>query len=382
MISHCELFVEQVFFSCGTLAVMQHNGKVRIIAEIGTGHNGDIEHARELIDASAGAGADFAKFQMVYAEEILHPDTGFVNLPGGSIRLYDRFRELEVPLDFYADCAEYCAKKGITFLCTPFGLRSLADLLTLKPSCIKIASPELNHIPLVQAAAASGLPLILSTGVSMISDIERALGVTEIVQERTLLHCITSYPAPEEEYNLLVLENLSRIFGVAAGVSDHSLDPVLVPVLSMACGGSMIEKHITLSRKDSGLDDPIALPPDQFAAMVNAVHAIEGTSKEKIIGTMEVEYGADRVARILGDGIKRLAPSERANYERTNRSIHFMRAMKAGERIGEKDIALLRTEKELNPGLSPEWLDTVTGARLVRDVTNGAGLRWEDIISR
>ncbi len=361
---------------------MQKNRKVRIIAEIGTGHNGDIVRARELIDAAAGAGADFAKFQMVYADEILHPDTGFVNLPGGRIRLYDRFRELEMPLDFYADCADYCAKKGITFLCTPFGLRSLADLLTLKPSCIKIASPELNHYPLVRAAAASGLPLILSSGVSILSDIERAIALTDTVKERTLLHCITSYPAPEQEYNLLVLQTLAPIFGITVGVSDHSLDPVLVPALSVACGGKMIEKHITLSRKDSGLDDPIALPPDEFAEMTETVRALEGKSYIDIVNILMDDYGVDRVGNILGNGIKRLAPSERRNYERTNRSIHFMRAMKAGERIGKNDIALLRTEKELNPGLSPEWLDAVTGARLVRDVTNGAGIRWDDIVSR
>ena len=183
--------------------------RVMIIAEIGTGHGGNIGKAKDLIDAAAESGADCAKFQIVYADEILHPDTGFVNLPGGKIRLYDRFRELEVKADFYAEIAAYCEKKGLIFLASPFGLKSLSELEALNPPCIKIASPELNHFPLLRATAATRRPIVLSSGVSRLGDIERALESTADTPERVLLHCDTSYPAPEEEYNLSVLESLS-----------------------------------------------------------------------------------------------------------------------------------------------------------------------------
>ena len=356
--------------------------KVTVIAEIGTGHGGDIARAKELVDAAAKAGADCAKFQIVYADEILHPDTGFVQLPGGPVRLYDRFRELEVPPSFFAAMSAYCASKNLEFLCTPFGIRSARELRGLGPRRIKIASPELNHFPLLREAASYGLPLILSSGVSRLSDIERALDETKAAPDRVLLHCITSYPAPEEEYNLLVLENLSRVFGVSVGVSDHSLDPVVVPALSVACGAVIIEKHITLSRDDPGLDDPVALSPDLFAEMVRAVRKAEKLSKEEIVDWLSVEYGKERIRAILGSGIKELSPSERANYTRTNRTIHYMRNLKKGETVKESDVALLRTEKILTPGISPEYLDLVTGSTLARDVANGAGARLEDFIEK
>jgi len=352
------------------------------VAEIGTGHGGNMGRAKELVDAARESGADVAKFQLVYADEILHPDTGMVVLPGGPVRLYDRFRELEVGIEFYAELSRYCKSVGLGFLCTPFGLRSARELKGLAPEWIKIASPELNHFPLIRETASYGVPLILSSGVSRLADIERALEAAAAAPERILLHCVTSYPATEEEYNVRVLEHLARLFGVRVGISDHSLDPVLVPVLAVACGACMIEKHITLSRQDPGLDDPVALDPALFARMVHEVRRFESASAERVIAELAAEYGEDRVNRILGNGKKELAPAERANYSRTNRSIHYMRSMRQGETIGTNDVALLRTEKVLTPGLSPEFLDTIIGARVTRDVENGAGARWDDLLDR
>lgn len=351
-----------------------------IVAEIGTGHGGDPVKARELVDAALESGAHCAKFQIVYADEILHPDTGIVNLPGGPVRLYDRFRELELSLSFYADMSDYCAKRGILFLCSPFGPRSLRELASLKPPFIKIASPELNHLPLLKAANELALPLALSSGVSLLGDIEKALEATKGVKERILLHCVTSYPAPEEDYNLRVLSNLSAIFGIPAGVSDHSMDPVLVPLLAVSEGAAMIEKHICLSRSDPGLDDPVALPPDLFRRMSDAVRSLSGKGPRAIREEIAGEYGEARVQEVLGSGVKALAPSERANYGRTNRSLHYMRDMEAGERIREGDVAVLRTEKILTVGLAPEWEPTVTGSRLSRGVRSGAGVCWEDLL--
>lgn len=370
-----------------------------VVAEIGTSHGGSFEKAEKLIDAAVSAGTDAVKFQWVYADEILHPDTGFVQLPGGNIRLYDRFRQLEVAPDFYAHAAEYARTNGVQFICSPFGLHSLHELLAIHPDAVKIASPELNHFPMLAALAAfraqqkkngqPPVPVIVSSGVSKLADIENALSVlgTENV---TLLHCITSYPAPETEYNVRLVGALHNIFGVPCGISDHSLDPVLVPSLAAAMGSVMTEKHITLSRATDGLDDPVALEPEQFAQMVHAVgqcNAVLGhyggeRGPKEIIRQMKDEYGAGKVDAVLGTGVKALAPAERANYGRTNRSLHFMRDMDAGETISAEDIGVLRTEKVLTPGISPEYLGTVVGARIVRDVTGGAGVSWEDLITK
>ena len=364
-----------------------------IIAEIGTAHEGSLEKAKELVDAAADAGADTIKFQWVYADEILHPNTGYVALPGGNIRLYDRFKQLECPPDFYRRMIDYVHSKGCKFCCSPFGLRSLDELMELKPDYVKVASPELNHFPMLKRLAeyrqrlgAAAVPVILSSGVSKMEDIEKAIKIigTENVW---LLHCITSYPAPESEYNLKVIETLSNKFEIECGVSDHSLDPILVPCLSVACGGSVIEKHICLSKKDSGLDDPVALEPEQFAMMVHCVHqtdaAIRHYGKElaynRIINQLEEQFGNEKIKAVLGDGIKRLAPAEEANYGRTNRSLHFMHDMKADQVIGADDVAVLRTEKVLTPGLTPDWLDKVVGAKLLRNVEAGQGVQKEDI---
>ncbi|MDR1748085.1 MAG: N-acetylneuraminate synthase family protein, partial [Spirochaetaceae bacterium] len=209
---------------------------------------------------------------------------------------------------------------------------------------------------------------------------EKALRVTSGVPERVLLHCVTSYPAPEEEYNLRVLTALSHIFGIPVGVSDHSLDPVLIPVLSVACGGTVVEKHITLDNSGDGLDDPVALPPGAFARMTKALRTAETQTPAEIIEHASIEYGRARVEAVLGTGKKRLAPSEEANYRRTNRSIHFMRDMPAGAVIKERDIAVLRTEKILTPGMSPEFLPLVCGAVLAKKAKNGEGVTWEHLV--
>lgn len=369
-----------------------------VIAEIGTSHEGSVEKAKALIDCAVDAGADGVKFQWVYADEILHPDTGFVKLPTGNIRLYDRFRQLECPPSFYKEMMDYAHERNVKFVCSPFGLKSLEELLALKPDYVKIASPELNHFPMLKALAAcredqkkngeNPVSVIVSSGVSKMKDIENAIQILGR-EGIALLHCITSYPAPETEYNLKLIGNLKNIFGIETGVSDHSLDPVLVPVLSVMCGGTIIEKHITLSRKTMGLDDPVALEGEQFALMMHVVHQAEaclnryGSEKgnSEIIRQLAESYGMEKVVACLGDGVKRLAPAEEANYGRTNRSLHFLREMKKGEIVSSSDIGVLRTEKILTPGISPEFLSAVEGRVLVRDVSNGAGVQLDDFVS-
>lgn len=359
-----------------------------IIAEIGTSHGGNINKAKKLIDCALNAGADAVKFQWVYADEILHPNTGYVTLPGGKIRLYDKYKELEVSPSFFLECKEYAKSKKIKFICTPFGLKSLKELVKINPDYIKIASPELNHIPLLKSLAnirkEKDIPIIISSGVSTLNDIEKALSILGN-RNITLLHCVTFYPAPEEEYNLKVLKTLSEKFNIPVGVSDHSLNPVLVPALSFAMGGTMIEKHITLSKTTDGLDDPVALTEEQFSQMcfcINQCKALLKRYEEKgidlIIQQMKDEFSNEVVNKVLGSGEKKLAPIEEQNYGRTNRSLHFMRDMQKGELIKESDIGILRTEKELTPGISPEFYDSVINRTLTRDISAGEGVQLKD----
>jgi sialic acid synthase SpsE len=353
-----------------------------VIAELGTGHNADVVKAAELIDAAAESGADCIKFQLVYADEILHPNTGRVPLPGGEIPLFNRFKQLETPPDFFAEIKEKVEKKGLLFLCTPFGLKSAQELLKLKPSAIKIASPELNYTALLKEVASYHLPVLLSTGVSKLSDIEAALALFPPgyldAGKICLLHCVTAYPAPETDYNLKVLQSLSAVFGVQVGVSDHSLDPSLVPCLAIAMGAVSIEKHFRLPQSDKGLDDPIALEPKAFAQMVKDVHTVSALGN-KALDALVRERGKSLIEKILGDGVKRLAPSETANYERTNRSIHALRDVQAGEVITAGAIASLRTEKILRPGLPPSFESLILGRKARFFIPAGQGVRWEDV---
>jgi sialic acid synthase SpsE len=357
-------------------------GKVLIIAELGTSHGADPAKARELIAAAAEAGAECIKFQIVYAHEILHPNTGEVTLPGGKIRLYDRFKELELDPSFFARMKEEVEKRGLLFLCTPFGIQSARELRALEPKFIKIASPELNHTPLIREIASFRLPALLSTGVSRLGDIEEALELLSGEGEMPpvcLLHCVTAYPAPEKDYNLRVLESLRAVFGTAVGVSDHSMDPELVPVLAAAMGAAAVEKHFCLSREDPGLDDPIALPPEAFARMVRGVRRASALGPEKTLEAVVRERGRDTVEAILGDGVKRLAPSERANYGRTNRSIHALRDIEEGETISPGMMGILRTEKTLRPGLPPSWETRIAGRKARIFIPSGEGIRFEDL---
>jgi sialic acid synthase SpsE len=351
-----------------------------IIAEIGTGHLGDRAKASELIHAAAEAGADCAKFQVVFADEIIHPLTGELDLPGGRVRLYDKFKEVEQDEEFYRFCKQETEAAGLVFLASPFGLRSARLLEKIGSSWFKVASPELNHFPMLDLLRLFGKPMVLSSGVSRLEDIERAVEIFEGLPI-SLLHCITAYPAPPEEYNLRVLRPLSLLFGCPVGISDHSMDPELVPVIGLAAGAQLLEKHFCLSRKDAGLDDPIALDPGLFGRMTKAVKTLErepAAERERLVREL---YGSGVVEAVLGNGKKLLAPSERNNYERTNRSLHAVKGLPSGHRIGVGDLAVLRTEKVLRPGISPSFLGLVQGKELRRSVDAGQGLVWEDLLS-
>ena len=379
------------------------------VAEIGTSHGGSLDKGLELIDASADAGADAVKVQVVFAREILPPQAGLVPLPGGPTPLYKVFESLEKPESFYAALARRAGENNIAFFGTPFGPESMALLQNLGVSVWKVASPELNHEPLLEMLARTGLPIILSTGVSLEKDIKRALHVLEDAANQVglpppptvLLHCITSYPAPEAEANLLAIPKLKTRFKVPSGLSDHSMDPVLLPALAVALGAVMVEKHLCLSRNGAGLDDPVALTPGEFAKMTNAMrlyapedntffnkkkpypHTIAG--KEHLAWAIEHltdRFGEFWVQSALGNGKLGLAPSEKDNYSRTNRSIHAVGTLPEGTVLSDTNTAILRTEKVLRPGIPPIDRQRVYGRVLVRDVAAGDGIVWDDILGK
>mgnify|MGYP005848230441 CR=1 FL=1 len=353
-------------------------GSPCIIAEAGTAHGGNLQKAFELVDAARESGAHCVKFQHVYADEIIHPRTGNVPLPGGSIPLFDRFKALEQAPDFFYRIKEYCIKKNIIFLCTPFGIRSARELRDIGVEAIKIASPELNYTQLLREVATYAKPVLLSSGVTTLADIDRALTLLKDIP-KVVLHCITAYPAPEEEYNINLVTTLHAITGIPCGLSDHSLHPTFIPGLSLACGAVVLEKHLCLSRQDDGLDDPIALEPKDFAIMTSFITSLQGKSSHEILTIIQESFGKERTEKALGTGIKQLAPSEYDNYGRTNRSLHVLTTIRPGTVFTEQNVAILRTEKILKPGLAPEYLPVVLGRTSRNYIEAGDGISWQDI---
>ncbi len=349
-----------------------------IVAEIGTAHGGDLDTAFRLIDLAADSGADCAKFQVVFAEEIMHPLTGDVQLPGGATPLFKVFKQLERNPDFYERLKRRTEAAGLVFLCTPFGLKSAGILKDIGVDAVKVASPEINHIPLLREVGSWEIPVILSTGVSLLADIELALSV--LPDETIILHCVTSYPAPEEEYNVLCVPVFSGTFGKLAGISDHSLDPSFIPSLAVAAGGCIVEKHITSDKTGGGLDDPVALTPAQFKEMTEAVRAVEMIPEDERVTYLVNRYSKERVTAALGNGVKRLADSERYNYRTTNRSIMAVREIPKDSVIEPDAVALLRSEKNLVPGLAPQMLPYIIGRIAARTIPDGSGLNWDDLL--
>ena len=364
--------------------VVGPNQPTFLIAEIGTSHRGDLHRARELITAAAKAGADCVKSQYVIAEELVHPRMGRIALPGGETPLFERFRQVERPPEFYAAMRDETTSQGMVFLCAPFGVESARHLNGLGLAGFKVASPELNHTPMLRELGSFGRPLIVSTGVSHPSDIEYCLSLTGC--PTVLLQCVTEYPAAPEDYNLRVLRPLQELFGCPVGVSDHTIEPAVVPVVAVLAGGCAVEKHLTLSKADGGLDDPIALDPDELAELVHRVRAAEAVrdvgGPDALLAHVEELVGRRRLERVLGSSRKRLVSGESQIYHTTNRSLMFAADLPAGTSLTGHNLAVLRAERNLTPGLHPRFLDTVLGARLIRDARSGDGLLWDDLLQR
>jgi N,N'-diacetyllegionaminate synthase len=320
-----------------------------VIAEAGVNHNGDIQLARQLVDAAAAAGANIVKFQTFKANQLA---TGHAELAeyqqkalGQTQSQLAMLQKLELKPEQHIRLLEDCQQRGIEFLSTAFDMPSIKLLASLRLKRWKIPSGEITNLPYLRQIGSQGQPVILSTGMANLGEIEAALEVLELAGTPrnliTVLHCTTEYPAPPEEVNLRAMQTIAQAFGVAVGYSDHTAG-IAVPIAAAAMGATVIEKHLTLDRNQPGPDHKASLEPEEFAAMVRGIRTTE---------------------QALGDGIKRPTPSEQANLSVVRKSLVAARPIRAGELFSEANI----TAKRPGIGISPMQGDAWIGRPASRD---------------
>lgn len=317
--------------------------KTLIIAEAGVNHNGDIELAKKLIASASAAGADLVKFQSFVTSKNIAahaPKAQYQNLstdPGES--QFEMVRKLELTRDDHVALIRECNKYNIGFFSTAFDTESFDMLIELGLDQIKIPSGEITNLPFLRHIARSGKRVILSTGMATLGDIESTIDVLEQAgtprSSITVLHCTTEYPTPMEEVNLRAMQSIQVAFGVAVGYSDHT-QGIEVATAAVAMGATVIEKHFTLDRNLPGPDHQASLEPAELKAMVTAIRNIE-------------------VA--LGDGIKRLTPSEKRNKPIARKSLVASQAIQAGHVFTAQNV----TTKRPGTGISPMRWDEVIG---------------------
>lgn len=313
-----------------------------IIAEAGVNHNGSLDTALKLVDTAARAGADYVKFQTFKSEKIVTgegktADYQKVNTKNES--QLDMLRRLELPYKAFTIIAKHCKEKGIGFLSTPFDIESIEFLVDLHMDYFKIPSGEITNLPYLRKIASLKTPVIISTGMSTLADIENALQVMYdgglSRYDITLLHCNTQYPTPFSDVNLRAMPTLREAFGVNVGYSDHTLG-IVVPITAVALGATIIEKHFTLDKNMDGPDHIASLSPEELEEMVRGVR---------------------HVAMALGSPIKRVSPSEKKNMTAARKSIVAATKIKKGEMFSEENL----TVKRPGNGLSPMMWDFVIG---------------------
>lgn len=318
--------------------------KTLIIAEAGVNHNGDMELARQLVRAAADAGADLVKFQTFQASKITAahaPKADYQKETTGTGESQkEMIAKLELSRADHDMLVAECEAAGIRFFSTGFDEDSLDLLVDLGIDRIKVPSGEITNLPLLRHIAAKGLPVILSTGMADMADIEAAIAVMEAGgvprAQITVLHCNTEYPTPMQDVNLPAMANIGAAFGVEVGYSDHTMG-IELPIAAVALGATVIEKHITLDRGLPGPDHRASLEPDEFAQMVRAIRNIEQA--------------------VSGDGIKRPSPSESKNRAIARKSIVAARDIAAGELFSVENL----TAKRPGTGISPMRWDEVVG---------------------
>lgn len=330
-----------------------------VIAEAGANHNRDLGIAKQLIEVAAEAGADAVKFQTYTAEGLYSrktPNPKYLAkqklLKNDQETVWEMIKRVEIPWEWHDELAAHAKGAGIHFLSTPFEEAAVDLLETVDVPAYKIASYEITHLPLIEYAARTGKPLLFSSGMASLGDIERAIdtakaaGATQVA----LFHCASSYPAPFDILNLKAIETLIQAFQIPVGYSDHSVGHT-ADVVSVALGATLIEKHYTLSRDMEGPDHGFALEPDELKGMVNAIREAEAS---------------------LGSPIKRLTESESDLYRLARRSLVAARAIPAGTKITEADIAVKRP----GYGIAVHEREALLGRVASEDIEEDEILQW------
>ncbi len=330
---------------------------VFIIAEVGVNHNGDPDLARRLIDAAARAGADAVKFQTFHAGDLATPEAGMVAYQQRNLRRdgpqADMLKALELPEHAFAALKAHAEEAGLVFLSSPFDLRSAELLCELGVRAFKIGSGELTNHPFLAELAAMGRPLIISTGMATLEEVEDAAAVVRGhgAPPTAWMHCVSAYPAPPEASNLRAMDTLRLALGSPVGMSDHTAGTT-VAVAAVARGARLIEKHLTLSRDMPGPDHAASVEPAEFAEMVASIRLVESA---------------------LGDGVKHPDDCELETITAARRSLVAARDLPAGHMLSRDDLACKRPAS----GLPPSMLEQVIGRRLGRAVHQNETLTGE-----
>ncbi len=319
---------------------------IYIIAEAGVNHNGSFELACRLVDAAKEAGVDCIKFQTFKSENLVSrsaPKADYQKKTTGDSSQQDMLKKLELSYEEFLLLKDYCDSRQICFLSTPFDFESIDFLDSIDMPFWKVPSGEITNLPYLLAIAKTGKPVVMSTGMCGMEEIQAAVKALQEngTPEITLLHCNTEYPTPFEDVNLKAMLTMRDAFGLKVGYSDHTRG-IEVPVAAAALGAQVIEKHFTLDRAMEGPDHKASLEPDELKAMVSSIRHIESA---------------------LGTGEKTPSPSELKNRPIARKSIVARTPIRAGEAFTEENI----TVKRPGSGISPmKWFE-VLGAKAPRD---------------
>lgn len=331
-----------------------------IVAEAGVNHNGEMDKAHQLIDAAVSAGADAVKFQAFMTEDLVSAAADKADYQktttGAAGGQYEMLKKLELGFEQQAELKRHCDDSGIIYLCTPYENKSADMLEKMSVSAIKIASTDTNNIPFLRYLAPKGLPVVLSTGMSTLGEIEEAVETLKhhgLENKIILLQCTSEYPAPFQDVNLRAIKTLEAAFHCPVGFSDHTPGTGAGP-WSVAVGACMVEKHFTLDCSLEGPDHRASVEPKELKVLVESIRNVEAA---------------------LGDGLKRIAGSELPNKVRMQKSLVVARAIKAGKRVSAQDIVCKRP----GTGLSPSWLDRVVGKKIAKDHEAGQVLALDSI---
>ena len=320
--------------------------KVLIIAEAGVNHNGSLDNAKKMVDAAKNAGVDIVKYQTFDVDSMTSKNADMAEYQKENIGAVKSQKDMLLGLtlnkDEYRELSDYCVEKNIKFLSTPFDIDSIYFLNELGCDIWKISSGEITNYPYLVEIAKTGKPIILSTGMCELAEVEAALNLLKEngAGEVSLLHCTTEYPTPYEDVNLKAMQTLKDKFGLMVGYSDHTKG-IEVPIAAVAMGATIIEKHFTLDKNMEGPDHKASLEPDELKAMVDSIRNIE---------------------KALGNGVKKPANSEIKNIAIARKSIVAKSDIAEGEIFTEDNI----TTKRPGNGISPMKWNDVLGTKAIR----------------